>query len=285
MRPPTSGKPSLREIDHARRLRNAPVEPRLDGVAVGRGDVGWLRAPSGRACDLPPPCRPCRRPGPDAARATSPLLATIMASTTEAASARQDGRAGARCRPTAASIRRTRAGGGASRGSRSRIKRRSASTRSRSAASAGSVANLPFELDRMRGVELAVDIGVNQQDRIVRCSRRRHGSSFPRMAIRRRRARAKPRHHGADRDAGHLRDLAIVEPLDVAQHQRLPKRHRQLPQSRLRAARCRSWRSAPPPASRSPARRRLPRRACACSTASRSSTITSEDERFLASQV
>src|SRR5262245_2098320 len=41
------GKSFAGEIDDARRLRNAPAEPWLDGVAVGRADVGRLRRHQG----------------------------------------------------------------------------------------------------------------------------------------------------------------------------------------------------------------------------------------------
>ena len=46
----------------------------------------------------------------------------------------------------------------------------------------------PLQLERVRGVELAVDIGVNEQARVFVCCG--HGLSVPMLAISRRRARA-----------------------------------------------------------------------------------------------
>src|SRR3981081_4322571 len=94
------------------------------------------------------------------------------------------------------------------------MSRRRASTRSRSAArgARGSARQPPLDLQRMRGVELAVEIGVDEQGRVVLC--RGHdsslaavlgavldaflcaflgafaGASFPMLAISRWRARA-----------------------------------------------------------------------------------------------
>ena len=47
-----------------------------------------------------------------------------------------------------------------------------------------------LHLDGVDGIELAVEIGVHQQIRIVVCCRYRHGASGPIVAIRRLRARA-----------------------------------------------------------------------------------------------
>jgi hypothetical protein len=43
------------------------------------------------------------------------------------------------------------------------------------------------------------------------------------------RARRQPRHHRSERHTGHFGDFTVVEPLDVAQHQRLAEWRRQWP--------------------------------------------------------
>ena len=91
-----------------------------------------------------------------------------------------------------ASIRRASLGGGASarqplaNGAPQRLHA------SRSAASAGIAGELPLDLERMGRIELAVEIGVNEQARIRRRSRHDTppGASVPMRAISRRRARA-----------------------------------------------------------------------------------------------
>src|SRR5262249_18277577 len=125
------GKALAGEIDDARRLRNAAVEPGLDGVSVGGADVGGMRGPPRARTWLATTMPASGGPG-DSANQVAPLPRNA-ATATEAASARQDGReetragAGAGRKPTAASIRRARPGGAPSRGSCSAMTRRSAS--------------------------------------------------------------------------------------------------------------------------------------------------------------
>ena len=168
-------------------------------------------------------------------------LPTNSASSTEAASARQgrmrsDG-ASAEARrtrgraPTAASMRRARSGGGA---------RAAAAPDQRAAAPRCARARRPAP-DRRQAAARSPAHGRGRARR--RHRRERAGSDRPgviaavtsRLGSLRSKAgdqplaRARePRHHGADRDLGHLGDLAIVEALHVAQHQRLAERHRQL---------------------------------------------------------
>src|SRR5919198_354623 len=94
-------------------------------------------------------------PGESASQVTP--LPMNAATATEAASARHDGlepvRAAAGRKPRVASIRRAKPGGGLSRGSRSALTRRI-------------VGELTLDLQRVGRIELAVEIGVNEQPRI-----------------------------------------------------------------------------------------------------------------------
>ena len=113
MRPPTSGKPSLREIDHARRLRDAAVEPRLDRVAVGRGDVDRLRRHQRAHVAGDHHVGGAAAAGcADARTSQVEPLPTNSASATEAASARQRRTAPAPARPTALRSANEVGGGG-----------------------------------------------------------------------------------------------------------------------------------------------------------------------------
>ena len=144
--------------------------------------------------------------------------------------------------------------------------------------------DLPFDRERIGRIELAVEVGVNQQHGVVV----RSGGSCRSWLVRsKRRDQAaacarQPGHHGADRHLGDLRDLAVVETLNVTQHQRLAELIRQRrdrgfepggvglgDQFGLGVAEF---------ASTSP----LPC-ACFCSTASRSLTATMVGRRFLPS--
>jgi hypothetical protein len=132
------------EIDHPRRLRDAPVEPGFHRVAVGRCNVDWLsrhqRANVGVSDAIADQVRPRRRPEYRCRAAGDDRCDG------DRGSERPPGKLGVRdCvrgrrMPTAVSTRMRRPGGGASRGRCSRIRRCRASTCSHSAASAESVA-------------------------------------------------------------------------------------------------------------------------------------------------
>ena len=82
-----------------------------------------------------------------------------------------------------------------------------------------------FDLARVTGVEFAVDERVQQDVGLVAGHFGGSCSAEPGRAQHAARAR-QPRHHGPDRGADHLGDLAVGEIIDVAQHDRLAERLR-----------------------------------------------------------
>ncbi len=185
MRPPTSGNPRACEIDHPGRLRQLAVEPRLHGVAVGRGDVERL-ARHQRAHVAGDQQRRHRRWRPLPARAE-----------------RHEGR-------RAPGHERNRDRGGERAPARNRLRTRqrgdaAAELRARPLArhafpdraaqrhearllggERGIGGQTLLEFQCMGGIELAVDIGVQPQAIVGRGGHR----SAPKVSIRRSRARA-----------------------------------------------------------------------------------------------